>query len=106
MSSTAARAEGRPGSRSPLNWLTQQGLTGMGRREALTGYLFILPTYLGFLLFVLGPVTASLGLSMFDWDLLAQKSPRFVGSRNFADSTADARLLTSFRNTLTSVLCA
>jgi len=106
MSTTAGRAEGRPGSRSPLNWLTQQGLTGMGRREALTGYLFILPTYLGFLLFVLGPVTASLGLSLFDWDLLAQKPPRFVGSRNFADLAADARLLTSFRNTLTFVVGA
>src|ERR1044071_8558140 len=99
MSTTTGRAEGRPGSRSPLNWLTQQGLTGMGRREALTGYLFILPTYLGFLLFVLGPVIASLGLSFYDWDLLAQKAPRFVGLQNFANLAEDARLLTAFRNT-------
>src|SRR5438067_8191751 len=106
MSTPVARSDAATTAASPFGWLTQHGLTGMGRREALTGYLFILPTYLGFLLFVLGPVTASLGLSMFDWDLLAQKSPRLVGSRNFADLAADARLLTSFRNTLTFVVGA
>jgi multiple sugar transport system permease protein len=91
---------------SPLAWLTQAGLRGMARREALTGYLFILPTYIGFLLFVSGPVLASLGLSLFDWDLLAQKAPRFVGARNYAELAADARLLTSFRNTVVFVLGA
>ena len=78
----------------------------MARREALTGYLFILPTYFGFLLFVLGPVIASLGLSFFDWDLLAQKPPRFVGAQNFANLAEDARLLTAFRNTALFVVGA
>jgi multiple sugar transport system permease protein len=106
MGTTTAPVGRLPGSRSPLGWLTQQGLAGMARREALTGYLFILPTYLGFLVFVIGPVAASLGLSLFDWDLLAQKAPRFVGPRNFAELAADARLLTSFRNTVTFVVGA
>ena len=79
MSTPVARSDAAIAASSPLGWLTQQGLRGMARREALTGYLFILPTYLGFLLFVLGPVIASLGLSFYDWDLLAQKPPEFVG---------------------------
>jgi multiple sugar transport system permease protein len=91
---------------SPLGWLTQQGLRGMARREAATGYLFILPTYVGFLLFILGPVIASLGLSLYDWDLLAQKSPVFVGLRNFENLVQDKRLLTAFGNTIIFVIGA
>src|SRR5215213_4628619 len=99
MTSPVARSDAAIAAPSPFGWLTQQGLRGMARREALTGYLFILPTYLGFLLFVLGPVIASLGLSLYDWDLLAQRPPRFVGIQNFANLTQDARLLTAFRIT-------
>src|SRR5438067_13903540 len=99
MSTPVARSDAATIAASPFGWLTQQGLTGMARREALTGYLFILPTYLGFVLFVLGPVIASLGLSFYDWDLLAQKAPRFVGLQNFTSLAEDARLLTAFRNT-------
>jgi multiple sugar transport system permease protein len=106
MSSPSVRAAAATTTPSPFGWLTQQGLKGMARREALTGYLFILPTYLGFLLFVLGPVVASLGLSLYDWDLLAQKPPVSVGGRNFAELAQDTRLLTSFRNTLVFVLGA
>jgi multiple sugar transport system permease protein len=89
-----------------MYWLTRQGLRGMARREALTGYLFIFPTYLGFLVFILGPVVTSLGLSMFTWDLMARKAPEFVGGRNFAELATDARLLQSFRNTVLFVLGA
>ena len=103
MTTPVARSDAATTAAWPFGWLTQQGLRGMARREALTGYLFILPTYLGFLLFVLGPVTASLGLSFYDWDLLAQKAPRFVGLQNFANLAEDARLLTAFRNTLVFV---
>ncbi|MCC6175866.1 MAG: sugar ABC transporter permease [Chloroflexi bacterium] len=100
MTTPVARSDAATVAPSTLGWLTQQGLQGMARREALTGYLFILPTYLGFLLFVLGPVLASLGLSLYEWDLLAQKAPHFVGAQNFANLTQDTRLLTAFRNTL------
>jgi multiple sugar transport system permease protein len=95
-----------PWSKPLLGWLTQQGLRGMARREALTGYLFILPTYFGFALFIIGPVLASLGLSLFEWDLMARKAPAMVGLRNFAELASDARLLQSFRNTLLFVVGA
>ena len=34
-----------------------------GHREALWGFLFILPTYLGFAIFILGPLVAVAGPS-------------------------------------------
>ncbi|MBC8159831.1 MAG: sugar ABC transporter permease [Roseiflexaceae bacterium] len=51
------------------------------RRETLTFYLCISPWLVGLLLFVLGPMTASLGISFTRWDLLSPA--RFVGLRNY-----------------------
>src|SRR5438094_9749320 len=102
MTTTTARAEGRPGGRSPLGWLTQQGLRGMARREALTGYLFILPTYFGFLLFVLGPVGASGGRSFYDWDRLAHPAPRSVRFQSSARLPEPPGQLTAFSTNLRS----
>jgi multiple sugar transport system permease protein len=53
----------------------------LARREALLFYLCISPWLLGFGLFVLGPVLASLGLSFTRWDLLTD--PVFTGLRNY-----------------------
>ncbi len=49
--------------------------------EARTAYAFLLPNFLGFLLFTSLPVLASLGLSFMEWDILTP--PRFVGVDNF-----------------------
>jgi multiple sugar transport system permease protein len=54
---------------------------GLARREALTFYLLISPWLIGFLLFVLGPMLASLGISFTRWDLLSPA--RFVGLDNY-----------------------
>ena len=51
------------------------------RREALAGYAFLLPNFIGFLLFTSLPVVASLALAFTKWDLLS--SPEFVGLANF-----------------------
>ena len=53
----------------------------LARREAITFYLLISPWLLGFLLFYLGPMIASLGLSFTRWDLLSPAE--FVGLRNY-----------------------
>jgi multiple sugar transport system permease protein len=45
------------------------------------GYLFLLPSLLGFLIFVALPVLASLALSFVDWNLL--RPPEFVGLDNY-----------------------
>jgi len=47
------------------------------------GYLFILPNFLGFLLFVLLPVLASLVLSFCQWEILKDPRPSFIGLDNF-----------------------
>lgn len=51
------------------------------RREALVGVLFALPAMLGFLLWVAGPMLASLGIAFTDWMLI--RDPRWVGLENF-----------------------
>jgi len=50
-------------------------------KEAVAGYLFILPNFAGFLAFTLLPVIFSLIFSFIKWDLLS--SPTFVGFANF-----------------------
>lgn len=52
------------------------------RREALYGYLFALPWILGFVLFVAGPLGASLYLGFCEYSIAG--IPRFVGLSNYA----------------------
>ncbi|MCS7222576.1 MAG: sugar ABC transporter permease [Anaerolineae bacterium] len=51
------------------------------RREAIDGYLFIAPWLLGFILWVAGPMIASIVLSLMRWDLFSP--PVWVGLENF-----------------------
>lgn len=59
----------------------------MTRREALWCYIFIAPAVLGILLFSLGPMIASLWLSLTSYDMLS--SPVWVGAQNYQDLFAD-----------------
>ena len=52
-------------------------------KETVAGYLFLLPNFLGFLVFTLIPVILSLILSLVDWDMLS--APKFVGLANFVN---------------------
>lgn len=45
-------------------------------------YLFILPWFVGFILFTAGPLIMSLVMSFFDWPVIG--SPKFVGWDNYA----------------------
>jgi multiple sugar transport system permease protein len=74
-----------------------QTLRGLRFREALTAYLFILPTFVGFFVFIAGPIVFSLGMSFFEWDVI--NDPIFVGVENYRDLTADGRMLAAFWNT-------
>ena len=51
------------------------------RREALEGYLFLLPWALGFTLLIAGPMLASLYLSFTSYDIA--RPPVFVGAENY-----------------------
>ncbi|MCB0195563.1 MAG: sugar ABC transporter permease [Anaerolineae bacterium] len=73
-------------------------MSAQKRREAITAYLFLLPTIIGFMLFVLGPMLGAIGLSFFDWNLLS--TPEFSGTANYQALLHDIRLGTIFLSTL------
>ena len=58
-------------------------------RRNLTGYCFILPNFLGFLLFTSGPVIVSLCLAFTKWDIIAPAE--FVGLANFRQMLGDLK---------------
>nr|WP_246676285.1 sugar ABC transporter permease [Mesorhizobium sp. B1-1-5] len=68
----AARQPGAP-------WLT------LKTREMLEAWLFVSPTFIGFLIFFLGPLVAIFYYSMTEWNLLSQQAT-FVGLRNFENA--------------------
>jgi len=65
----------------------QAGATRRALRRNLSGWLFASPWILGFLLWTVGPMAASLFIAFTDWDLLT--TPEFVGAQNFAVMLAD-----------------
>ncbi|MBN1628776.1 MAG: sugar ABC transporter permease [Thermoleophilia bacterium] len=73
-------------------------MSGERRREALAGYLFILPNFLGFLVFVLGPVVAALALGFVEWDLGPNLA--FVGLSNYRELIMDGMFWKYVFNTL------
>jgi multiple sugar transport system permease protein len=59
--------------------------TGRKKRlfDELSGWLFASPAILGFLIFILGPMIASLFLSMTDYTIVAK--PNFIGFQNYVE---------------------
>ena len=79
-------------------------IQGMAKRKALMGYLFLLPTILGILIFVAGPVLASFTLSFYKWNVF--RPPQFLGFDNYQRLWSDETAWTGFMNTLQFVLMA
>ncbi len=74
-------------------------MINLRRREALEGYLFILPSLLGFLIFRFGPMLYSLYLSFTDYT--ARGAPKLIGLTNYVYLfTKDPRFFDSVRSTL------
>jgi multiple sugar transport system permease protein len=59
------------------------------RREALWGYVFVSPWIIGFLVFTLGPLIASLVISFTDFNLVRPEAVQFVGLDNYARLASD-----------------
>jgi multiple sugar transport system permease protein len=55
--------------------------SALRRREAIDGYVFILPWFLGLLIFILGPFIAGLYFSLTEYDGLTP--PRWIGLQNY-----------------------
>ena len=69
------------------------------KREALVGYLFLGPWILGFLIFLIGPMIASLYLSMTNYKML--QPPDWVGLANYERMFTDRFIYISLKVTLT-----
>ncbi|MEM7129397.1 MAG: sugar ABC transporter permease [Chloroflexota bacterium] len=74
------------------------------QNEALAGYLFILPVYIGFMVFVLWPILEAARISLMDFDLLRQAE--YNNFENYTKLVTDARLRTVYRNTIVFALFA
>ncbi len=67
------------------------------RRVARAAYLFLLPTFLLFFVFVAGPLVAAIYLSFTYYDVFSP--PKWVGLENYGFLLKDQRTLASLRNT-------
>src|SRR5690349_9339648 len=73
-------------------------------KEERWAYLFILPQFLGLVLFVLGPVLATLFLSFSEWNLVAP--PQFIGLQNYAVSLQTQVFWQTWANTIYFVVAS
>jgi multiple sugar transport system permease protein len=78
-----------PARRNPCRWRPDQ------QWEA---YLFILPSLVGFLVFVFLAVGASFGISFLDWGLTGPRG--FVGLSNYREMLRDPVMWKTFHNTI------
>ncbi len=69
-----------------------------GWRQYRWVIFFLAPGLIGLLLFTLGPILASLGLTMFQWDLITP--PVFVGLNNFRELFANSDFWVALQHTL------
>lgn len=70
-------------------------------RETLTGILFILPGFIGFLFFILIPVIMSLGISFTKWNFLkGWGAIEFNGITNYLNLFKDGWFIVSLRNNI------
>jgi len=88
------KTESPPPQKSLLNWITNN--------QVVLGYLFILPSLIGFILFYAYPALRAVGMSFTEWNLLSD--PKFVGLENYQDIFADDRFWRSLQNTVSYVL--
>jgi multiple sugar transport system permease protein len=66
--------------------------------QQFEGYLFLLPSLIGFAIFVLAPIVISFVLSFHEWDLLTP--PEFIGGANYVELfTRDPLFATVLKNT-------
>ena len=75
--------------------------------DNLAGYIFISPWLIGFFLFTLIPIVASLALAFTDYDVLTPGLPDWVGLDNFRRMfTSDMRYMKSIKATFYYVIMA
>ncbi|HKK66102.1 MAG TPA: sugar ABC transporter permease [Clostridia bacterium] len=66
--------------------------------------LFLLPTMLVFLMFILWPIIASIYYSFFQWNGIGEWPSYYVGLRNYQDLIGDSHFWNAFKNTVVFVV--
>ena len=72
------------------------GLANRINQRALAPWLFLAPGVLMFLFYIIFPVFQSIGLSLYEWDGLGEKS--YVGMGNYVELMDDEAFYTSLKN--------
>lgn len=72
-------------------------MSRLAKKEARDGYLFILPWFLGFVLFMLIPMITSLVISFHYWDIISDM--RWAGLNNYINLFEDSDLPNAIKNT-------
>jgi multiple sugar transport system permease protein len=72
------------------------------RAETFTGWLLVLPAFIGFMLFYAVPTLRALQISFTDWNLLSE--PAFVGLNNYAEMIHDGSFWNGMKLSLYYVL--
>lgn len=68
----------------------RKGRATVGRSETLAGLAFISPWFIGFVIFIAGPMIVSLALSLTEYNIIS--APKFVGLANYQELLTDPRL--------------
>ncbi|GHO46222.1 carbohydrate ABC transporter permease [Ktedonospora formicarum] len=68
------------------------------QKEQVAGYVFLIPWFLGFIVFTIGPILGSLYLSFTHYDLLS--APRWLGLDNYINMFQDERWQHAVRVTI------
>lgn len=87
-----------------LTLRTSQRRSPLRTREMLAGYLFITPAVIGFLLFIAGPIGASLLLSLTEYQVITP--PHWVGFENYRTLVNDPLFWQSLKVTFQYAIVA
>ena len=82
--------------------IAEMKATSLRRKNALIGYSFIAPNFIGFAIFILFPVLFTIALSVMDWD--GFNAMQFAGLDNFQSIFRDRVFKSSFWLTLVYVI--
>ncbi len=77
-------------------------MIGSKKNNTLWISLFLLPSLMGFLVFIIYPVFYSLGVSFTDWDLI--NPMKFVGIKNYQSLVNDSTFWNSLKNTFLFII--
>ena len=76
----------------------KHAFTGLRREETISGYLFILPNFIGFAAFTVFPILFAFYMAFMNWDL--SKPPEFIGFGNFITLVQDDLFWKSLGNSI------